>query len=88
MVIIKTMKTAGIKLREWRKRNGISMAVLAGRIGISQPFLSMVERDMKRPSATVADRIEQAVFGAVTLRELLGLGDNRKVKRSERQKGG
>ena len=41
----------GNKVRQARERPGWTMQVLAGRAGLSQPYVSEIENNNKRPSA-------------------------------------
>ncbi|GAA3069299.1 hypothetical protein GCM10020254_11320 [Streptomyces goshikiensis] len=48
-------------IRAWRKRRGISMASLAAGSGLSQPFLSQLERGLATPSLSSIYRIAEAL---------------------------
>ncbi len=48
-------------IRICRKRSGVSMAVLAARSGLSQPFLSQLERGLTTPSLSSIYRIAEAL---------------------------
>lgn len=37
-------------LTEWRRENGLNQAALAGKLGVSQPFLSRLESGEEKPS--------------------------------------
>jgi transcriptional regulator with XRE-family HTH domain len=41
----------GVKVREYRERNGMDQSTFAGRVGVSQPYMSNVERGRANPSA-------------------------------------
>ncbi|MEJ8645335.1 helix-turn-helix transcriptional regulator [Streptomyces sp. MS1.HAVA.3] len=48
-------------IRDCRKQRGVSMAVLATRSGLSQPFLSQLERGLATPSLSSIYRIAEAL---------------------------
>ncbi|MER5868825.1 XRE family transcriptional regulator [Streptomyces sp. NPDC002044] len=51
----------GRVIRGCRKQSGVSMAVLATRSGLSQPFLSQLERGLATPSLSSIYRIAEAL---------------------------
>ncbi|MFK0238106.1 helix-turn-helix domain-containing protein [Streptomyces vinaceus] len=51
----------GRVIRACRKQRGVSMAVLATRSGLSQPFLSQLERGLATPSLSSIYRIAEAL---------------------------
>ncbi|MFD5769196.1 helix-turn-helix domain-containing protein [Streptomyces sp. NPDC127049] len=51
----------GRVVRGCRKQRGVSMAVLAARSGLSQPFLSQLERGLTTPSLSSIYRIAEAL---------------------------
>src|SRR5258706_651257 len=57
------METLGVKLRRERLRLGLTLDELAGRTGISKPYLSLIEtgRVMNPPSDEKLRRLEQAL---------------------------
>ena len=57
------METMGVKLRRKRLRLGLTLDELAGRTGISKPYLSLIEtgRVMNPPSDEKLRRLEQAL---------------------------
>src|SRR3954471_2593149 len=57
------METLGVKLRRKRLRLGFTLDELAGRTGISKPYLSLIEtgRVMNPPSDEKLRRLEQAL---------------------------
>jgi repressor LexA len=57
------METMGVKLRRKRLRLGFTLDELAGRTGISKPYLSLIEtgRVMNPPSDEKLRRLEQAL---------------------------
>src|SRR2546422_5986121 len=61
------METLGTKLRRHRRRMGLTLDELAGRTGISKPYLSLIEtgRVPNPPSDEKLRRLEQTLgFGA------------------------
>src|SRR5882762_10504368 len=61
------METLGVKLRRQRSRLGLTLDELAGRTGISKPYLSLIEtgRVPNPPSDEKLRRLEQILgFGA------------------------
>src|SRR5258706_10676487 len=61
------MDTLGVKLRRQRRRLGLTLDELAGRTGISKPYLSLIEtgRVPNPPSDEKLRRLEQTLgFGA------------------------
>src|SRR5215212_9781021 len=60
------MDTLGVKLRRQRRRLGLTLDELAGRTGISKPYLSLIEtgRVPNPPSDEKLRRLEQTLgFG-------------------------
>src|SRR3954465_14340436 len=57
------MEMLGVKLRRKRLRLGLTLDELAGRTGISKPYLSLIEtgRVMNPPSDEKLRRLEQAL---------------------------
>src|SRR6266581_1743964 len=57
------METMGVKLRRKRLRLGLTLEELAGRTGISKPYLSLIEtgRVMNPPSDQKLRKLEQAL---------------------------
>ncbi|MFJ7156406.1 helix-turn-helix domain-containing protein [Streptomyces sp. NPDC101118] len=51
----------GQVIRDCRKRRGVAMAELATRSGLSQPFLSQLERGLTSPSLSSIYRIAEAL---------------------------
>jgi transcriptional regulator with XRE-family HTH domain len=48
-------------IRAERERQGVSMNVLAERAGLSQPMISLVERDLRNPTLDTLLRIANAL---------------------------
>lgn len=53
--------TFGRRLRWWRQRRGMSLAILAKRCYVSKGYLSRVERDLRRPQRRVAELLDAAL---------------------------
>lgn len=43
----------GQLIRQWRQRMGWSQSVAANRIGVTRPYLSMLEQNHRKPSKTL-----------------------------------
>jgi transcriptional regulator with XRE-family HTH domain len=54
-------RSLGREIRQVREASGTSMRALAARCGISQPFLSAVERGLSMPSIATLYRIAEAL---------------------------
>lgn len=60
-------------IRRQRERSAISMRKLADRAGISNPYLSQIERGLRKPSADILKSIARALsISAETLYERAG----------------
>ncbi len=57
----KTMESLGDYLREQRVANKLSLRQLAEAAGVSNPYLSQIERGLRRPSADVLQAIASAL---------------------------
>ncbi|MFB6817932.1 helix-turn-helix domain-containing protein [Streptomyces sp. NPDC056347] len=51
----------GAAVRRRRRTLGLTLAVVAGRSGLSVPFLSQIENERARPSARSLDRVAEAL---------------------------
>ncbi len=60
-----------MRLSRWIYEQQDSQRQIAVRLGISQPYLSMLCSDKRRPSLTPLERIEELTEGEVTLRDFL-----------------
>lgn len=60
----------GSKIREWRNQQGLTLVVLADRVGLSPGYVSQVERGLANPSLEVLKRLTDAV--GRTVGELFG----------------
>lgn len=49
------------KIRDRRQEKGLSLRELAKKSGVSLSFLSVVERDLRKPSPFIADCIAEAL---------------------------
>ena len=63
-------------IRQQRQRANLSLRRLADRAGVSNPYLSQIERGIRRPSAEILKRISRALeISAETLYTRAGLID-------------
>ncbi|MEK7252493.1 MAG: helix-turn-helix transcriptional regulator [Actinomycetota bacterium] len=63
-------------IRQQRERSAISLRKLAERAGISNPYLSQIERGLRKPSARILKAIAASLsISAETLYERAGLLD-------------
>lgn len=68
----------GSFIRQQRERSAISLRKLADRAGISNPYLSQIERGLRKPSAEILKSIARALsISAETLFERAGLLEGR-----------
>lgn len=51
----------GVFIRDLRRSAGVSLRQLAERAGVSNPYLSQVERGLRKPSAEVLQQIANAL---------------------------
>ncbi len=66
----------GTFIREQREKSAMSLRKLADQAGISNPYLSQIERGLRRPSADILKSIARALSISVeTLYERAGLLD-------------
>jgi len=96
----KTVESLGDYLREQRESSRLSLRQLAEQAGVSNPYLSQIERGLRRPSAEVHQQLAKALrisaeqlylrAGIVSLDEKVGGSVELAVlgdpKLSERQK--
>jgi len=69
-------KDLGHFIREQRERANLSLRRLADAAGISNPYLSQIERGIRRPSAEILKRLSRALeISANTLYSRAGLID-------------
>ena len=57
----KTVENLGEYLREQRLNSRLSLRQLAEQTGVSNPYLSQIERGLRRPSAEVLQQIAKAL---------------------------
>ena len=57
----KTVETLGDYLREQRQSAKLSLRQLAEQAGVSNPYLSQIERGLRRPSAEVLQQLAKAL---------------------------
>jgi transcriptional regulator with XRE-family HTH domain len=57
----KTVETLGDYLREQRESSRLSLRQLAEQAGVSNPYLSQIERGLRRPSAEVLQQLAKAL---------------------------
>jgi transcriptional regulator with XRE-family HTH domain len=70
--------TLGVCIRQQRHASQVSVRELARQAGVSNPYLSQVERGLKRPSAEFLGQIAKALrISAETLYVRAGLLDER-----------
>lgn len=55
------VRDLGAYIREQRKAAQLSLRALASRAGISNPYLSQIERGLRNPSADILQRVAQAL---------------------------
>jgi transcriptional regulator with XRE-family HTH domain len=56
-----TVESLGGYLREQRVNAGVSLRQLAEQAGVSNPYLSQIERGLRRPSAEVLQQLAKAL---------------------------
>src|SRR5688500_12743991 len=72
----KTVESLGDYLREQRVSAQLSLRQLAEQTGVSNPYLSQIERGLRRPSAEVLQQIAKALrISAETLYVRAGILD-------------
>jgi transcriptional regulator with XRE-family HTH domain len=57
----KTVESLGDYLREQRTSSRLSLRQLAEQAGVSNPYLSQIERGLRRPSAEVLQQLAKAL---------------------------
>jgi len=72
----KTVGSLGDYLRDQRRQAELSLRQLAEQTGVSNPYLSQIERGLRRPSAEVLQQIAKALrISAETLYVRAGILD-------------
>jgi transcriptional regulator with XRE-family HTH domain len=75
------VRDVGAFIRERRRSVGLSVRKLASMAGVSNPYLSQIERGLRRPSADILSGIAKALsISAETLYVQAGILDERKPK--------
>ncbi|WP_028644649.1 helix-turn-helix domain-containing protein [Nocardioides sp. URHA0020] len=59
--VVKTVETLGDYLRQQREGAQLSLRQLAEQAGVSNPYLSQIERGLRRPSAQVLQQLAKAL---------------------------
>lgn len=59
--VVKTVESLGDYLKEQRIEAELSLRQLADRAGVSNPYLSQIERGLRRPSADVLQQIAKGL---------------------------
>jgi transcriptional regulator with XRE-family HTH domain len=73
------VRDVGSFIREQRRSVGLSLRKLASMSGVSNPYLSQIERGLRRPSADILNGIAKALrISAETLYVQAGILDERK----------
>jgi transcriptional regulator with XRE-family HTH domain len=73
------VRDVGKFIREQRRSGGLSLRKLASMAGVSNPYLSQIERGLRRPSAEILNGIAKALrISAETLYVQAGILDERK----------
>jgi transcriptional regulator with XRE-family HTH domain len=67
----------GARVKETRRRRGLTLEDLAERAGVSRAMISKVERGEKNPTLVVTAKVAEGL--GVTLSELLGVEERREV---------
>jgi transcriptional regulator with XRE-family HTH domain len=74
----------GAFIRDQRRLGQLSLRKLADRAGVSNPYLSQIERGLRRPSAEILQQIAHALeISAETLYVRAGILDERPVDRPD-----
>lgn len=60
-----------MRLSDWISEQDKTQLEIARQLGVTQPYLSMLASDRRRPSIEMLDRIEAHTEGAVTLRDFI-----------------
>lgn len=72
------VRDVGAFIREQRTSAQLSLRTLAARAGISNPYLSQIERGLRRPSADILQRVADALrISAETLYVQAGMLEDR-----------
>jgi transcriptional regulator with XRE-family HTH domain len=79
---MKQLGDLGNYIRQQRERSAMSLRKLADAAGISNPYLSQIERGLRKPSAEILKSLARALsISAESLYERAGLLDKSAVRR-------
>lgn len=79
---MKQISDVGEYIRHQRERSAMSLRKLAEAAGISNPYLSQIERGLRKPSAEILKSLARALsISAESLYERAGLLDEAGVRR-------
>ncbi|MDP1630346.1 MAG: helix-turn-helix domain-containing protein [Caulobacter sp.] len=70
------------RLGQYLRSQGLNDAGLASEVGVTRPTITKIRLGSRRPSASVARRIEAATDGEVTAASLLGLVEGQPASRA------
>lgn len=65
-----------MNLKQYIEKKGHNQEDFAARVGISQPYVSLLIKGKRRPSLAVAVRIKRATMGKVPESEWIADGNN------------
>jgi transcriptional regulator with XRE-family HTH domain len=72
------LRDVGAYIREQRRLGHLSLRALSARAGISNPYLSQIERGLRKPSADILQRLARSLeISAETLYIRAGMLDER-----------
>jgi transcriptional regulator with XRE-family HTH domain len=57
------VSSIGEYIKDQREQAKISLRQLAAAAGVSNPYLSQIERGLRRPSAEILQQIAKSLFG-------------------------
>jgi transcriptional regulator with XRE-family HTH domain len=78
MAVVANMNSIGDYIRQQREQAKISLRQLAEQAGVSNPYLSQIERGLRKPSAEILQAIARALrISAETLYVRAGILDER-----------
>lgn len=80
------MADLGMKIREKRLEQNMSIKELASRTGLTSGFISQIERNMTEPSITSLRKVAEALDVAVFYFFIDEVNNNSVVRKEERQK--
>ena len=78
------VRDLGAFIREQRRAAKLSLRTLADRAGVSNPYLSQIERGLRRPSADILQRVAEALrISAESLYVQAGMLEERRGRLDE-----